>query len=64
MTGRDSLFRQKLRDPVSLTLTPRHHAKVRAAMARLGVSRSDLVALLIESYADSVTIPPRLLRED
>jgi hypothetical protein len=54
LPGAKSLFRRKVRQPVSITLTRRHHAKVRKAMKRLGVSRSDLIALLIEQHADTV----------
>jgi hypothetical protein len=54
MTGPVSIFRGKTRAPVSITLTPEHHAKARAAMLRLGMTRADLIGLLIEKYADSV----------
>ena len=53
--GRLALFRGKRRAPVSITLTPRHHAKVRRAMRRLTLTRADLLGLLIEHYADTVT---------
>ena len=55
--GPGSLFRGKRRAPVSLTLTPDHHKKVETAKRRLDVSRSDLIGLLIESYADTVVKP-------
>lgn len=55
--GPVSLFRGKRRNPVSLTLTPEHHKKVETNMRRLGVTRADLLALLIEKHADSVTLP-------
>lgn len=61
LSGRKSLFRRKVRAPVSLTLTPAHHAKVRANRDRLGgISRSDFVGLLIDQFADVVTLtrPP------
>ena len=48
MTGKASLFRGKVRQPISLTLTPAHHAKVRRAMKRLRLTRADLIGLLIE----------------
>jgi hypothetical protein len=56
LTGKASLFRNKVRAPVSITLTKEHHAKVRRAMRRLGLTRADLIALLIERYADVVTL--------
>ena len=56
LPGKASLFRNKVRAPVSLTLTMEHHAKVRTAMRRLGLTRADLIALLIERYADDVTL--------
>jgi hypothetical protein len=57
--GRRSLFRDKLREPmVTITLTKAHHAKVRKAMRRLGLTRADLLGLLVETYADVVVLPP------
>src|SRR5947207_14412323 len=53
--GPPSLFRGKIRKPVSLTLTPDHHRKVRDNMQRLGLTRADLIGLLIDKYADTVT---------
>lgn len=52
--GPVSLFRRKVRKPVTLTLTPEHHIKVNAAMRRLKVSRADVIALLIDQYADTI----------
>ena len=57
LTGKASLFRHKVRAPVSITLTRAHHAKVNRAMKRLGLTRADLLALLIERYADVVELP-------
>jgi hypothetical protein len=51
-----SLFRGKLRKPVSLTLTPAHHRKVNKSVRLLGITRADLIGLLIEKYADQVTL--------
>jgi hypothetical protein len=51
------LFRGKVRAPVSLTLTPAHHAKIRRAMRRLGLSRADVIGLLIEKHAASLKRP-------
>ena len=53
--GPVSLFRGKVRKPVSLTLTPAHHLKVKNNKHRLDITRADLIGLLIEKYADSVT---------
>jgi len=60
-----TLFPGKIRElPVTVTLTRRHHAKVRAAVARLKVTRSDFVALLIERYSDVVELPSTLPTPD
>lgn len=57
--GPVSLFPGKRRAPVSLTLTPHHHKKVEQNMRRLGITRADLIGLLIEKHADSVTSPKK-----
>lgn len=54
VSGPVSLFRGKIRAPVSITLTPEHHYKVDRNMRRLGLTRADLIGLLIEKYADDV----------
>ena len=56
LPGRASLFRGKVRMPISLTLTPDHREKVARAAKRLELSRADLIGLLIEKHADTVTI--------
>jgi hypothetical protein len=56
--GRIALFRDKDRRPVSLTLTRAHHLKVRRAVRRLGLTRADVIGLLIEKFADVVTLSP------
>ena len=56
LPGKASLFRGKVRAPVSITLTKEHHAKVRRAMRRLGLTRADLLGLLIDRYADVVSL--------
>lgn len=53
--GPVSLFPGKIRKPVSLTLTPAHHRKVSNGTKRLEITRADLIGLLIEKYADTVT---------
>jgi antitoxin component of RelBE/YafQ-DinJ toxin-antitoxin module len=53
-----------VRQPVSITLTRRHHQKLKAAQERLGLSRSDVLGLLVDLYADSVRIPHDLVVED
>lgn len=50
-----SLFRNKVREPVSLTLTKAHHEKVKQATDKLKITRADLVGLLIE-HMDVATI--------
>jgi hypothetical protein len=55
LPGRASMFRGKIRAPVSVTLTPAHHLKARQSMKRLGLTRSDLIGLLIDKYANTVT---------
>lgn len=57
MSGPVSLFRGKIRAPVSITLTPEHHYKADRNVRRLGLTRSDLIGLLIENYADVVQLP-------
>ena len=56
LPGKVSLFRNKVRAPVSITLTHEHHAKVRKNMKRLGLTRADLLGLLIEKHADTVKL--------
>ena len=56
LPGRVSLFRGKIRQPISVTLTPDHREKALRAAKRLGLSRADLIALLIEKHADTVSI--------
>ena len=51
-----SLFRYKVREPVSLTLTKAHHEKVKLGMERLGITRADFIGLLIERYAEQVQL--------
>ena len=54
--GPVSLFPGKDRTkPVTLTLTPAHHEKVKANTERLGITRAELIALLIDKFSDSVT---------
>lgn len=56
LPGKASLFRKKVRAPVSITLTREHHQKVRRNMRRLGLTRADFLGLLIEKYADRVKL--------
>jgi hypothetical protein len=58
--GASSLFRNKIRRPVSITLTPEHHVMIRRAALRLGLTRSDCIGLLIDRFAETVTIPKPL----
>lgn len=55
--GPVSIFRRKIRKPVTLTLTPEHHAKLIRAMKRLKLSRADTIGLLIDQHADTVRRP-------
>ena len=64
MPGRDSLFRKKVRQPVSVTFSRRHHRLLKDAQDRLGLSRSDVVGLLVECFASSVRIPHDLMVDD
>jgi CspA family cold shock protein len=52
--GPVSMFRNKVRKPVTLTLTPDHHVRLEHARRRLQCSRADLIALLIDQYAEAV----------
>ena len=63
LSGPASLFRNKIRKPASITLTQRHHQKVRAAMNRLNLSRSDVIGLLIDVHADSLRVPADLVTD-
>jgi len=60
--GRPALFSGRFgikdRRPVSITLSPRHHQKLRRAMKRLDLTRADVIALLVELHADALTLPP------
>ena len=56
--GARSLFPGKVRKPVSVTLTPEHLRKVTRAARRIGLSRADFIALLIDKHADTVTREP------
>src|SRR5262245_988148 len=53
--GPASLFPGKIRKPVTLTLTPAHHRKVRDSVQRLQITRADLIGLLIDKHAETVT---------
>jgi hypothetical protein len=64
LPGPNALFRNKIRQPVSITLTRRHHRKVNAAMERLSLSRSDVIGLLIDVHADSLRVPADLVIEN
>ncbi len=52
--GQPSLFRHKRRETVTLTLTDGHHEKVERAVLRLGLTRADLIGLLIDLFADTL----------
>ena len=54
-----SLFRFKVREPVSLTLTKKHHELVKEAMARLHLTRADVIGLLIDRHAATLTMTPQ-----
>jgi hypothetical protein len=54
--GRVALFRNKVRKPVSITLTKDHHRKTRLAERRLALTRSDVIGLLIDRYAEVVQL--------
>ena len=64
LSGPSSLFRRKVRKPVTLTLTRKHHGKLKAAMERLDLSRSDVIGLLIDLHADGVRVPADLVVDD
>jgi len=58
LPGRASLFRNKIRGvPLTCLLTERHWRLLDRAAARLKLSRSDLVALLIDTHARSIQRP-------
>jgi hypothetical protein len=64
LSGPPALFRRKVRKPVTLTLTRKHHAKLKAAMERLDLSRSDVIGLLIDVHADSLRVPADLIEDE
>lgn len=64
LSGPTSLFRGKVRAPVSITLTKAHHRLLDDAQARLGLSRSDVIGLLVECFASSVRVPLDLALDD
>jgi hypothetical protein len=45
-------------------MTPHHHRLVNAAMRRLGLTRADLLGLLVDKYAEVVALPHDLAAED
>jgi hypothetical protein len=57
VTGPRSLFRGKGGVPISVKLTAPHLESCARNAARLGVTRSDLIAWLIEQYADIAPKP-------
>jgi c-di-GMP-related signal transduction protein len=57
-----SLFRNKIRKPVSITLTPEHHKIVDAGIKRLSITRADFIALLINEFGRTIEIPTALSR--
>lgn len=59
--GRPSLFPGKRRGrTISITMTDAHYRRLEQAMQRLNLTRADLLALLVDRYADIVEIPPKL----
>jgi hypothetical protein len=64
LSGPTSLFRHKVRQPVSITLTRAHHEKLRGAMERLNLSRNDVIGLLIDVHADGLRVPADLVVDD
>jgi hypothetical protein len=54
--GPVTMFPGKIRSsPITITATLAHHLKVHDAMKRLGLTRAEVLGLLIELYADSLT---------
>ena len=59
--GRLSLFPGKRRGrTISITMTDAHYRRLDKTMHRLKLTRSDVLALLVDRYAEIVEIPPRL----
>jgi hypothetical protein len=64
-SGRLSLFPGKRRGrTISITVTDRHYDLLDQAMRRLKLTRSDVLALLVDRYANIVEIPPHLAAPD
>ncbi len=64
LPGPKSLFRGKVRMPLSITLTRPHRAKLKAAMRRLDLSRSDVIGLALDLYADALRVPADLVTDE
>lgn len=63
LPGRRSLFPGKRRGrTISITITDAHLAKLDVTMERLSLTRADVIALLVDRFADRVEIPPRLMK--
>jgi hypothetical protein len=60
-TGRKSLFPGKRRGrTISITMTDAHYRRLEQTMQRLNLTRADVLALLVDRFADIVEIPPKL----
>lgn len=54
LSGPRSIYRHKVRSPVSLTLTQEGHVKLTAELARTGYSRSDYFEKLLHERGHEV----------
>lgn len=53
------MFPGKIREaPITFTAQRAQHMKLKATMRRLGITKADVMCLLIDKYADTVTIGP------
>jgi hypothetical protein len=64
LSGPLALFRHRVRVPVSIALTARHHRIVNEGSKRTGLSRADFIGLLIEEHGEQVEIPHDLAPPD
>lgn len=53
--GPFAMFRRKVRQPTSITLTPPAHVMLSRAKDRTGLSKADIIEALIRQHADSLT---------
>lgn len=57
-SGPATLYPGKVRDaPITFTAQEDQHTKLTRATKRLGITRADVLCLLIDQHADTVAVP-------